>query len=195
MRTLIIAAALTFGVWQCADAAYIHVKAILAQYLLEQAWLETKLDGQGRKPWPWADTTPVARLRLARLGVDQIVLSGDSGRVLAFGPGWAESSAEIGASGTAVISGHRDTHFDFLQNLILGDVVELESRERHVSYKVVNTAIVDASEARLFADSELAQLKLVTCYPFHAVAPGGPLRFVVTAVLQKSQDAESSLDR
>ena len=44
------------------------------------------------------------------------VLRGDSGRTLAFGPAWNEGSAAPG-HGTAIISGHRDTHFAFLHQL------------------------------------------------------------------------------
>lgn len=71
-----------------ADAGWIHAKAALAQWLLERSWQQGLAQGEAPPPWPWADTRPVARL-LRPDGGMQIVLAGDSGRVLAFGPGWA----------------------------------------------------------------------------------------------------------
>lgn len=169
---LLLAGALAF------DAGWLHAKAWLAQQLLQRAWVQR---GEGAaKPWPWADTAPVARLRAPQLGIDQIVLSGDSGRTLAFGPGWAEASARPGAHGTTVISGHRDTHFAFLQQLRAGDVVELESTQGTRRWRVQSTRVADSRDTRIALDGDDALL-LVTCWPFDAVVPGGPLRWVVRA--------------
>ena len=41
--------------------------------------------------------------------------------------------------------------------------------------------VIDARHARLLPDDGGAALTLVTCYPFDAVEPGGPLRYVVFA--------------
>ena len=66
------------------------------------------------------------RLEAPDLGVRQIVLAGASGRTLAFGPGHMDGTAAPGASGHAVISGHRDTHFRFLQDLATGDALRVK---------------------------------------------------------------------
>ncbi len=164
------------------DAGWIHAKGALAQVLLERSWSRTVLDGAAHRPWPWADTRPVARLSVPRLNRRQIVLSGDNGRTLAFGPGWAEASAAPAASGTTVISGHRDTHFAWLGELVAGDVVAIESRERTTDYVVTSTRIVDADRERIDPQAIPGNtLLLVTCWPFDAVVAGGPLRYVVTA--------------
>ncbi len=176
-------AALLFGLWQCAGAAYIQSKAVFAQYLLERAWSDSQLSGTPTKPWPWADTAPVARLRLERLSVDEIVLAGDSGRTLAFGPGWSQSSAEFGAIGNTIVSGHRDTHFAFLRNVNIGDEIEIELRGRRLRYAVTAAQIVDATVSKLNVALAAPSLQMVTCYPFDAVTPGGSQRYVITAVL------------
>lgn len=173
--------ALVFGCWQFAGATYIHAKADLAQVLLERAWARTLATGHASKPWPWADTNPVARLRVSRLGVQQIVLSGDAGRTLAFGPGWAESSAAPGTTGNSVISGHRDTHFAFLRELHNDDRIEIETTAGRWSYRVAALSIVDARSNGLLSDTDRPMLTLVTCYPFAALVSGGPLRYVVSA--------------
>lgn len=162
------------------DAGWIHAKAALAQQLLHSAWSRSA-SGEPHKPWPWADTHPVARLRVATHGIDQIVLAGDAGRSLAFAPGWAEASATPGARGTTVISGHRDTHFAFLRELARGERIVLESSRGARTYRVVATEVADIRSERIALDEGRDALVLVTCYPFDAVAVGGPLRYVVRA--------------
>jgi len=182
---LLIAATLILGVWEVVGAGKIYAKAWLAQQLLERAWHRT-LEGERRvRPWPWADTWPVAELTVPRLGLSQIVLSGDSGRVLAFGPGHAEASAAPGANGTTLISGHRDTSFGFLRSIQDGDIIELNSPAGKFSYTVSERSIVDQRPFSVdIPNRELqseSSLMLVTCYPFDALEPGGNERFIVLA--------------
>jgi sortase A len=167
-------------------ASYMQAKAGLAQVLLRQAWQQRIDTGQAVRPWPWADTSPVARLRVARLGINEIVLSGDSGRILAFGPGWAESSAPPGSPGLSVISAHRDTHFAFLRKLTVGDAITVDAMQHAQDYRVASIRIVDARHERIDTAIAADTLLLVTCYPFDAVDAGGPLRYVVTAVARES---------
>jgi sortase A len=162
-------------------AGYMSAKAEFAQVLLTRAWNHRLGTGQASKPWPWADTEPVARLRVARLDIDASVLSGDSGRTLAFGPGWTESSAMPGAHGLSVISAHRDTHFTFLRDLVAGDALTLETPHGIHRFEVATLQIVDARTERIDTMSDADALLLVTCYPFDALDAGGPLRYVVHA--------------
>jgi sortase A len=41
--------------------------------------------------------------------------------------------------------------------------------------------VVDSRRSSLLLDTEQSVLSLVTCYPFDAPEPGGPMRYVVTA--------------
>jgi sortase A len=177
-----VACLLCFGFWQLGQGAYIPAKAWLAQELMQRAWNRTGSGEVRATPWPWADTWPVARLTARSGEIDLIVLAGGSGRTLAFGPGHLSASALPGTPGNAVIAGHRDTHFRFLEDLKPGELLNVESsdRRRHV-YKVVDIEIVDSRKGSLLLDTEAAFLSLVTCYPFDARATGGPLRYVVTA--------------
>ncbi len=179
---LAVAAVLAIGLWQLGSGAWLPLKAWAAQNLLRQAWEETRAGSQPVRPWPWADTWPVARLGAIGGVVDLIVLAGGSGRTLAFGPGHLEASAGPGEAGNTILVGHRDTHFRFLAELEAGDELELETADgsRH-AYRVTNTAIVDSRRDGLSLDVTEDRLTLVTCYPFDAVRPGGPLRYVVMA--------------
>jgi len=177
------------GVWNIGSAGKIYAKAWLAQALLEQAWQKTLNGEQNVRPWPWADTWPVAELIVPRLGVRRIVLSGDSGRVLAFSPGYTEASALPGTYGHTVISGHRDTHFEFLKEIKSGDRIELKTSAGHFIYIVSDQVVVDQRYYWLVAKSDIhpddqtlsGSLVLVTCYPFDALESGGNARFIVVA--------------
>jgi len=169
------------GVVEGAQGVYIHAKAALAQVLLQRAWQSSLASGDDTRPWPWADTWPVARLRAPKFDIDQIVLAGASGDVLAFAPGLVQQSAAPGEHGHSVISAHRDTHFRFLKNLQSGDALYLTKRHGHEQrYRVTAMRVIDTRTTGVML-SEGNGLTLVTCYPFDAVAPGGPLRYLVRA--------------
>ncbi len=167
-------AALAHGCW-------LPAKAWLAQVLLQRAWERVEAGEAEAKPWPWADTSPVARLRMPRLHVDTIVLRGDSGRTLAFGPGWTESSALPGERGLSVVSAHRDTHFAFLREARVGDEVAIERDGRVTAYRIDALRVVDARRERIDTSVDGDTLVLVTCWPFDALDARGPLRYVALA--------------
>ncbi|NNJ91783.1 MAG: class GN sortase [Gammaproteobacteria bacterium] len=163
------------------NGSWIHIKAQLAQWLLQDAWQQTQQDGQLHKPWKWADHWPVARLAVPHLQVDQIVLEGDSGNVLAFAPGHNAQSANPGEPGAVIISGHRDTHFSFLQYLQKGQSIQIETPGKQFRYQVTGSQIVDATQTGVDVAAAVDHLILVTCYPFNSPLAGGTLRYVVTA--------------
>ena len=181
-RYLLMACLLCFGFWQLGQGAYIPAKAWLAQELMQRAWARAGSGAERAKPWPWADTWPVARISARAGEVDLIVLAGGSGRTLAFGPGHLSASALPGETGNAVIAGHRDTHFRFLRDIKRGELFTVESSSgiRHL-YKVVDIDIVDSRRGSLLLDTPASMISLVTCYPFDTRESGGPLRYVVTA--------------
>jgi len=182
IRRIVFITLLTLGAAFTVAATWIPVKAQVAQILLLRAWDRTRAGTATAKPWPWADTWPVGRLRVPRLGVDEIVLAGASGNALAFAPGHLDGTALPGQCGNCVLSGHRDTHFGFLAKLRLGDVLELEAPDGRVQrFAVRSTHILRQSDYYVLDDDGSPVLTLTTCYPFNAVVPGGPLRFVVRA--------------
>ena len=48
-------------------------------------------------------------------------------------------------------------------------------------FEVSTIDVVDGRRGSLLLDTDESTLSLVTCYPFDADEPGGPLRYVVTA--------------
>jgi len=163
-------------------ATYIYAKAELAWYLLREAWeksLETK---ETVKPWSWADTWPVARLLVPEHEIDLVVLEGDTGNVLAFGPGHMPLSPLPGQPGNSIISGHRDTSFRFLRELSMGESIMLQRADgKMLSFRVIAAEVTDAAILDMDVNAAIPLLTLVTCYPFDAVIPGGPQRYLVFA--------------
>ncbi len=161
---------------QLGQGLWIYLKAELAQLLIARAWSAAGPS----KPWPWADTWPVARLRVPEHGVDLFVLDGEQGNALAFGPGHLRDSAAPASEGLVVIAGHRDTHFSFLSTLNGGERLQLTNKAGFTrEYRVRELRITDVREGPLWASGE--GVLLVTCYPFDSINPGGPLRYVVLA--------------
>lgn len=184
MRSAVTACLLCLALQQLASAGLIKAKAWLAPPLIERAWRQSlAVGGQPVLPWPWADTWPVARLRAPKHGVERLVLAGDSGNALAFGPGHSRASAPLGSAGLAVIGGHRDTHFAFLQQLRDGEPLQLQLPDGGWrDYRVTGSHISDAESESIALSAGTERLLLITCYPFHALRPGGPLRYVVEAL-------------
>jgi sortase A len=169
------------GGFLLADGCWIRTKAVLAQFLLQRAWAQTLESGEQTKPWPWADTWPVARLQMERLAVDLIVLEGESGEVLAFGPGHLPGSSAPGRIGHCVLAGHRDSSFRFLQDLQVGDVVTLQGLDGALQrYRIVDSTVQEA-ESLYLKESDRPSLTLLTCYPFDALQSQTTLRYLVFA--------------
>lgn len=167
------------GLWM--KGSYIYLKAELGQYLINRAWQQSLVTGKEYKPWFWADTWPLARMEVPSQGIRQVVLAGDSGQALAFGPGHTSVSAQPGADGVVVISGHRDTHFRFLQYLELNDTIILQNWERQRTvYRVSSMQVVD-KDALIATNNNVRNLMLVTCWPFDSSGPNSQHRFIVHA--------------
>jgi sortase A len=168
-------------------AAYLEAKATLAGILIRRAWEQSLATGHPHAPWPWADTHPIARLRIPQLHYDEMVLEDATPRNLAFGPARLLSGADFGGPGNLVLAGHRTSWFKPLQNIVAGDTIQVEwfdqaqggSHER--SYEVQIVSVVDPKDVSLLEPTSEDALTLITCYPFGS-SPYSPKRFVVRAL-------------
>lgn len=166
-----------------AKASYIHIKAGVAQLLISSAWEARAKNQLPAKPWPWADTWPVAKIEIDALGVTQYIMSDVSGQSLAFGPGMLREGVVPGATGATYLAGHRDTHFKFLQDLHAGMDIKVSNYLGEKQRFVVDDAfVINTDTHQLFPSTDSNTLTLITCYPFNALDVGHtPLRYVVTA--------------
>lgn len=176
---------LIVGLALIGQGGWVHAKAFLAQHLLDRAFTQTIATREPAKPWPWADTWPVARIEAPRLGESAIVLKGVSGEALAFGPGHLDGTPQAGEAGTAVYAAHRDTHFAFLANVKEGDEIRVTRDDGQIfSYHVTGMTVVRWDQSGIDAYASGHSLMLATCWPFGAMQPG-PLRFLVHAQLNQ----------
>lgn len=181
-RLLLAAVLVALGGWQLARGTLIQAKAWIAQALIAQAWQRTLAGETQVKPWPWADTWPVARMSVPSLGIERYVLEGADGATMAFGPGHLRGTALPGTPGNSVISGHRDTHFAFLRELAAGTTIIVQTPDgAYHRYAVRQTRVLDQSDGWVAAQQGPARLTLVTCFPFDALRAGGSERYVVWA--------------
>ena len=203
VTTIIIVLLFSTSLWQLASAGWIQGKAIIAQQLLNHSWNKTLID-HGKtnsqkakaadqkaithKPWPWADTWPIAKMIVPRHNIEQIILAGDSGSTLAFAPGHSFASEEPNTIGLTMISAHRDTHFSFLENIKAGDEIYLQTADKLILYRVNDIKIVDSKTFTLQQIKDDKTLVLVTCFPFDAILSGSSLRYLVYASMPMTKN-------
>lgn len=201
--TAIWLACLVSGGLLLSNGAYMWAKAQLAQVLIAHAWQSSvqaaetntllpnanqtfkeqsfKEKSLKTKPWPWADTYPVAKIHFysgptSRFGSQRqarqqelagtrqkklaaqplYVLAGASGRTMAFGPGHMSATPLPLEGGNSVITGHRDTHFAALQYLNPGDLIKVQTLEGQGEYQVTATFIVHQSQTQIIESNYFA---------------------------------------
>lgn len=194
---ILCAVILTAGICLTGRSVYLQVKAKLAGILIRRAWEQSVRSGEPHAPWPWADTHPIARLRIPRLGYDEIVLEGATPRTMAFGPALLLSGAGLGKPGNLVLAGHRTSWFRPLEGIALVDRIQIEwfdARRGGLyerTYTVTMIRVVEQDDVTLLAPTPEDALTLITCYPFGR-SPRSPQRYVVRASsLRPSRLAES----
>jgi len=174
------------GACLCGRALYMRAKAELAGILVRRAWEQNVQSGRPHAPWPWADTHPVARVRIPRLGYDEIVLEGAAPRTLAFGPAHLLNGTAVGEPGNLVLAGHRTSWFRPLEGIAQGDTIQMQWFDGHRgglqerTYKVNTISVVAPQDMTLLAPTPDDALTLITCYPF-GHSPRSPQRFIVRA--------------
>ena len=114
---------------------------------------------------------------VATLGVDLVVLAGDSLRSLALGPGHRFGTAAPGEHGRAVVTGDRERHFGFLAHLASGTPIDVQgARGGWQRYRVTARAVLEKSALRVLGEPRVPELTLVT-----SQVEAGRLRLAVHA--------------
>lgn len=123
--------------------------------------------------------SPVVRLRIPRIHLDEIVLEGVGDDELNAAPGHLPGSALPGMTGNAVISAHRDRHFSHLDELRVGDTVHTETGSGSGAWVIVSRRILGRDTPALFQSRE-AVLTLTTCWPVRYFG-SAPDRLILSA--------------
>jgi len=116
--------------------------------------------------------SPVARLRIPRIGLDIIVVEGVGLPQLAIGPGHYPQSAPIGHAGVTAIAGHSSgwgAPFMKFGRIQPGDMVILDARKHEYRYRITRMGIVQAKDVWVLKGDPWSQspskLVLTTCWP------------------------------
>jgi sortase A len=124
---------------------------------------------------------PLSVVRISRIGLEAPVLDGTGEWTLNRGVGHIEGTVFPGERGNVGIAGHRDGFFRALKDVVVGDTIELDLRDRAEFYRVTSMLVVAPSDVSVLRDHSVPTLTLVTCYPFYFVG-NAPKRYVVQAV-------------
>ncbi len=173
---LVIGAVIMLG-----KSSWIMLKAEVSQVLLHRAFAQSIATGEKVKAWAWADTYPVAEVRIPRINAAAIVLEGATPEALAFGPAHLTDTPRVGERGTTVIAAHRDTHFSFLRDVKIGDVVDVTRDDGLTfTYRITNTRVAEFNQSGIERHAAGHHLVLSTCWPFDALTHG-TARYIVEA--------------
>lgn len=193
MKSIIKTSLILTGSLVCLHASWLPVKAWLSQQLISYSWQQSIDLQQKIKPWPWADTYPIAELTFERLNKRVVVLNGGDPSTLAFSAGAIAPFNQPSSTQPFVVAGHRDSHFSFLDEVFMKDIISLADKHGQSQlYQVEAIDIVDASTGELPVLADDSSLILITCYPFTSIRntssntdrntdSNGNERYVITA--------------
>lgn len=132
------------------------------------------------EPHIFAEGDVIGEIQVPRLGLNVMVVQGDSRVNLRRAVGHLSKSALPGEWGNVALAGHRDTFFRPLRDIRLGDEIRFKTRQRSFDYLVESIEVVAPTDVRVLESSAGHDLTLLTCFPFYYVGPA-PERFVVRA--------------
>jgi sortase A len=111
---------------------------------------------------------PLGRLRVPRLGLSIIVVTGTDESSLEKGPGWYTGTRLPGEGQLIYIAGHRTTYlapFAHIDALRFGDPVKLELPYATFLYRITGHVIVPADDVARLESRGYEQLALQACHP------------------------------
>jgi sortase A len=120
------------------------------------------------------DGSPVARIRIPRIGASFVVVKGTSTSDLESGPGIYPETTFPGVAGTTAIAGHRTTYlapFRHIDELRPGSRILLDLPYAHFTYTVIGSSVVAPSDVRAaVAYVGYSRLVLSACTPLFSAA-------------------------
>jgi sortase A len=120
------------------------------------------------------DGSPVARIRIPRIGASFVVVNGTSSSALRSGPGIYPATVFPGMGGTTAIAGHRTTYlapFRHIDELRAGDRIQLNMPYADFTYTVVGKSVVPPSDVRdAVANVGYPRVVLSACTPLFSAA-------------------------
>lgn len=131
----------------------------------------------------YSGPTPIALLKIPKVGVEVAVAEGTSDYVLKYAVGHFEETAMPGEKGNFAVAGHRNftyaQYFKDLDKLKNGDKIIVTTKDGEFTYLVDNSFIVDPHRTEVLDKTKDATITLITC------TIGAKERLIITGKLQK----------
>lgn len=111
---------------------------------------------------------PETKIRVPKIGLEQVVVEGVGTADLIKGPGLYPGSPYPGETGNVLIAGHRVTYtkpFFSLDQLDNGDSIILETLDYIYEYKVAVKRVTDPKDVSMLEPADDSRLTLTTCNP------------------------------
>ncbi|MGL4849849.1 MAG: class D sortase [Clostridium sp.] len=119
---------------------------------------------------------------IVKEGLEVPILKGATDKTLEDGAGLYDNGVSIDDNkGNAVILGHREVTFRFIEDIQIGDILKVQTINGVYEYEVTKTYITKPEDMSILEQSEESTLTLVTCYPFRYIGPA-PERFIAKLV-------------
>ena len=122
----------------------------------------------------------IGTLTIAALKATLPIYQGTDDNSLKKGVGHYIGSVMPGVQDNSVLSGHRDSVFEHIGSLKLGELLVVNTASGTFTYKIVKFRIVGANDRTVIVPTPNAVLTLTTCYPFIFFG-NAPKRFIVSA--------------
>ena len=179
--------------------AWSYGSMYLEQRRLAREWQQQQQTKSSLELAPRTESQPapedaLTRLTVPKIDLDSVVVEGTSNHALRLGPGHMQKTPEPGESGNAVISGHRDTFFRHIGDLVMGDELVVQRGGHKYVYKVTGKKVVEPTDLSVIEPTRDSRLTLITCYPTYYIGPA-PKRLVVFSKLVDEKSEVASADR
>jgi len=125
---------------------------------------------------------PVGIISIPKIALQMVVVEGTDAEQLRSGPGHYPGTPLPGEQGNVAIAGHRTTYlhpFYNLNELVVGDAVNILTGQGLFVYQVTSSQAVDPTDVAVVAPTPTPMLTLTTCNPRYSASQ----RLVVQAKL------------
>lgn len=121
-----------------------------------------------------------ATLNIPSADLSVSIYQGEGNEQLRKGVGHYVGSLLPGEGGNVVLSGHRETAFYALKDLVVGDKVYVETDYGTYEYEVSDIYITTPDDVSATMPTDTEKLTMYTCYPFIKYGPT-PERYIVVS--------------
>lgn len=124
----------------------------------------------------------IGSLVVPKLELELPIFQGTAENELKRGVGHFMQSVLPGEIDNCVLSGHRESEFRKIGDLVVGDLLVVKTSAGSFTYEVSSIQIVDKDDRTIIVPKDHGVLTLTTCYPFHYFG-SAPSRYIVSANL------------